>query len=409
VKSDKIEQWIKEIEERPSSAPLILQYISNRLRELTARNEELLAEVIALQSGNRVEEYEKRIAYLDYQLELLKRQVGDVRLPDTQASLDAGTLQTARADEICLLIYDAGGSVLRLEFDRGGLTHEQVLGRLSGALLSDPELPRLLPVQFQEELLFVFTSGRLAISPAAAIPAMRADVSPEEDGQRQAIYWNTVGIPNSLRPGEKLACIVPISLLSLAEWFVQVSRRGFLKKIRIAMADSILQNRYIGSGVRKPPDLSFDLLLSKNEDRLALVSWEGYLVSHDVSSLPVSLEPVVRIGTTDHMAAVLPVVPGRSVYVVTNPGKIIQLTDERFEAAETFKTRGLSLFSARRREEGVRVIGVAAVKDEDWCCVLDRSGELSVHQAGELANSGAISGISDILAFCSISRSATGG
>ncbi len=72
----KIEEWIKEVEERPTSASIILQYISNRLRDLTDRNEELLAENIALVSGKRVEEYEQRIAHLEYQLELLKRQLG---------------------------------------------------------------------------------------------------------------------------------------------------------------------------------------------------------------------------------------------------------------------------------------------------------------------------------------------
>ena len=76
VTPEKIEEWIKETIERPESAPLILQYISGRLRDLAERNEELLAENIALTSGKRVEEYERRIAHLEYQLELVKRQLG---------------------------------------------------------------------------------------------------------------------------------------------------------------------------------------------------------------------------------------------------------------------------------------------------------------------------------------------
>jgi hypothetical protein len=51
----KIEEWIQEVEERPNSAPIILQYISNRLRDLSDRNEQLLAENIALLSGKRFE------------------------------------------------------------------------------------------------------------------------------------------------------------------------------------------------------------------------------------------------------------------------------------------------------------------------------------------------------------------
>ena len=72
VDRQKIISWIKEIEQRPSSATLILNYIGNRLEELTSRNEELQAEIFALQSGNRVEEYENKIAHLQYQIDLFK-------------------------------------------------------------------------------------------------------------------------------------------------------------------------------------------------------------------------------------------------------------------------------------------------------------------------------------------------
>jgi predicted RNase H-like nuclease (RuvC/YqgF family) len=72
----KIDEWMKEAEERPESAVTIVKLIARRLRELTERNEELLAENIALQNGTRVEEYQKRIAHLEYQLDLLKRRFG---------------------------------------------------------------------------------------------------------------------------------------------------------------------------------------------------------------------------------------------------------------------------------------------------------------------------------------------
>jgi hypothetical protein len=62
INPDQIEEWIHEVEQRPSSAGLIIEYISRRLRDLTARNEELLAENISLRMGKKVEEYESRIA-----------------------------------------------------------------------------------------------------------------------------------------------------------------------------------------------------------------------------------------------------------------------------------------------------------------------------------------------------------
>ena len=82
ISPDKIDEWIHEVEERPASAELIIRYIANRLSELASRDEELAAQNIELLSGRKVEEYESRIASLEYQLDLLKRQLGgEVILP----------------------------------------------------------------------------------------------------------------------------------------------------------------------------------------------------------------------------------------------------------------------------------------------------------------------------------------
>jgi hypothetical protein len=75
--SEKIDEWIQEAETRPGSALMILKLVANRLRDLTERNEELLVENIALQNGTRVEEYHKRLAHLEFQLEMLKRRLGE--------------------------------------------------------------------------------------------------------------------------------------------------------------------------------------------------------------------------------------------------------------------------------------------------------------------------------------------
>ncbi len=74
--SQKIDEWMKEAEARPEFAVTIVKLVARRLHELTERNEELLTENIALQNGTRVDEYQKRIAHLEYQLDLLKRRFG---------------------------------------------------------------------------------------------------------------------------------------------------------------------------------------------------------------------------------------------------------------------------------------------------------------------------------------------
>lgn len=53
---------VKEAEERPQSALPILRLIAGCLRDLPERNEQLLADNIALQDGSQVKEYRQAIA-----------------------------------------------------------------------------------------------------------------------------------------------------------------------------------------------------------------------------------------------------------------------------------------------------------------------------------------------------------
>ena len=47
--TNKIDEWMKEAEERPESAVMIVRLIARRVRELTEPDKELLAKNIALQ------------------------------------------------------------------------------------------------------------------------------------------------------------------------------------------------------------------------------------------------------------------------------------------------------------------------------------------------------------------------
>src|SRR5512141_2112657 len=108
--SHKIDEWMKEAETRPESAVTIVRLVARRLNELTARNEELLTENIALQNGTRVEEYQKRIAHLEYQLDLLKRRFGADEI--SLAELPANNVE---ASTLSLLIYNAYGRIFRVD------------------------------------------------------------------------------------------------------------------------------------------------------------------------------------------------------------------------------------------------------------------------------------------------------
>ena len=159
----KIEEWMKEAEARPESAVMIVRLIARRLNELSERNEDLLTENIALQNGTRVEEYQKRIAHLEYQLDLLKRRFNGDELvltelpgPSTEATTNS------------LLIYHANGRILRMELD----TNIQALGRIVDETLQNSEQPRMLVVPSNAEVLLLFTSGRVSNYAVSSISAM---------------------------------------------------------------------------------------------------------------------------------------------------------------------------------------------------------------------------------------------
>src|SRR5215212_9933447 len=130
--SHKIDEWMKEAEARPESAVTIVRLISRRLQELTGRNEELLTENIALLNGTRVEEYQKRIAHLEYQLDLLKRRFGGEELDLAQIPI-----QTAPSATTSLLLYSTTGRIFRIELGSKLAT----LGRIADETLQHSEQP----------------------------------------------------------------------------------------------------------------------------------------------------------------------------------------------------------------------------------------------------------------------------
>jgi DNA gyrase/topoisomerase IV subunit A len=233
--------------------------------------------------------------------------------------------------------------------------------------------------------------------PAASIPAVEV-----EEGR---LSLERAAIPHEPNAGEALACLAPISRIALAECLIQTSRRGYAKKIGAGMVESILANHYIGSGVRLPADIAFDLALCSKEDRLALVSWEGYLLCLEAGGLPFAIEEAMKLGVSDHLTATLVMKPGHSLLAVTQVGKIIHRAAEGLEVG-TPKTRGQPLYSQRRREQGIRVVGAAAAKEEDWGAAIHRDGYLTLHALRDLFGSGTLSTESELLAFAAFSTPA---
>jgi DNA gyrase/topoisomerase IV subunit A len=390
ISPEKIEEWLQEIQKRPNSAPVILQFIANRLRDLTSRNEELAAENIELRLGKKVEEYENRIANLEYQIELLKRQLGG---EPALTLAEQGEMEAAS-----LILYNSQGQTLRVPIDSGELVSGRAPAAFEGGTSIDPTT-RLLVASPKEELLFVFDSGRTAALPVSALPSIEGE----------SLDWGS-GYLEEPRGDEELVAIVPVARMSLYEFCLQLSRRGCVKKIRESFFESYLGSSYIGSGIKARPDKSFDLVFAGNEDRLILASREGFLAGLPVDRMPQTIEEVFRLGPVDYLVAGF--IPGKktSLLVLTQTGKVIHREPGWLETPETLKTRGQAVFSKERREAGVRVVAAAAVDEEDWGAALDSRGRITLVQVRELLAAGSLSlEEHELVCFYSFSYSAGSG
>jgi DNA gyrase/topoisomerase IV subunit A len=370
--SQKIDEWMKEAETRPESAVTIVKLVSKRLAELTARNEELLAENIALQNGTRVEDYQKRIAHLEYQLDLLKRRFGSEAMELTELPL-----QSAVASTVSLLAYNTYGRILRLELD----TDLQSLGRIADETLQNSEQPRLLAVPSNEEVMLLFTSGRVTTCAVENISTV------EIGGEWM---WANAALPDEPRAGEWLACVMPISHLPLSEFFVQVSRRGCVKKTMTSMAQSILGNHYLGKGTLQKSDQPFDVRLTLKKDLFAFVTFEGKLLGLDVNELPYSAEDRIKLTISDYVIASFVPHPDESMLFFTQTGKVIHRESDSLELSKSPLAKGQALISPARLEQGVRFIGAASVREADRIVVLDAKGNLRLHAAETVTGSGSL-------------------
>lgn len=370
--TNKIDEWMKEAETRPESAVTIVRLVARRLNELAARNEELLAENIALQDGTRVEEYQKRIAHLEYQLDLLKRRFGADE--SMLANLPATSAETSTPN---LLVYNNYGRIFRVEI-KGDV---ETAGRIVDEALQNSEQPRLLAVPSNEEVMLLFTSGRVSTCAIDNIPAV------DPGGEWM---WNTAAFPDEPRAGEVLACLMPISHLPLSEFFMQVSRRGCVKKTMTSMAQSILGNHYIGKGTIQKSDQPFDVTLCLKKDLFAFATFEGKVLGLDVNDLSYSAEDRIKLTVSDYVIASLVPHPEESMLFVTQTGKVIQREYDNLDLSRSPLAKGQPLIPSSRLEQGIRFIGAASVRDTDRIVVLDSKGNLRIHRADALTGSGSM-------------------
>lgn len=389
INLEQIEEWIREVEERPASAALIIRYIATRLRDLSSRNEELLAENIELRTGRKIEDYESRIANMEYQLDLLRRQV--------VGELNGKAVTVPVTDTINFLTYTTKGQVLRIE----AAVAELVSGNTISVLPEPPEGTgplRILATIPTEELLFVFDSGRTETKPVAEIHDIKGT---------SKIAWEDAFVAET-RGNEELVTILPVARMTLYDCCVQVSRRGCAKKMMKAAFESHVAKSYVGTGVKGKPDKTCNLVLCGKDDLLVLASREGFLWSLDVSQLPYTIEEVMKLSATDYLVSGFGMHPDQgsgtgqkpgsnsSIFIITHNGKVIHREANWLEKSASYKSRGQAAFSPARREAGVRVAAAAPVEEHGWGAALTRERNLTVHKISNLLEAGSIASNSSL-------------
>ncbi len=382
VFNKKIDEWMKEAEERPASAVVIVKLVANRLRELTERNEELLSENIALEHGTRVDEYRKQIAHLEYQLDLLKRRFG----VDNLSSVEMPVAATTEVSTLSILIYNQRGRVFRVELSEDA----KEIGQIVGNIVGNDEPPRILAVPSNGEISLLFTSGRIETYPVSNIPTVKL-------GDKWK--WDQAALPDEPRAGESLACISSFSHLPLSDHFLQISRRGCAKKNMTSMAQSILGNHYIGKGTLQKSDQPFDLMLCHKQDIAMFVTYEGKVIALDVDDLSYAIEERIKLSATDYVIASFIAHPDSTLLCITQNGKVIQRESRSTDTSKSSTAKGQALIPPSRLEQGVRFMGAAAVQDGGKIAVLDATGRLKVLEAASMTGAGSIEADSLILSI----------
>jgi len=360
-----LEDWIREISERPESAPEIIRAIANRLIELEKTNEALRAENIELRIENKVEDYENKIANLEYQIELLSRQV--------QQQIPAPTVDGKE-----LLIFNHQNQVLRKNITGPeNLSSGKIIAHFSENSPLGENQVLLRSLDSSEEILLIFDTGHAITCPLNSLPTI-----PDDEMDWDQAYQED---PDSI---EELVNILPISRLPLYEYCVQISRRGFVKRMPAKSFNTYIAQKNIGTGIRQQPDKPFNLTLCNAEDTIVIVSKDGYLVSTTTDNLPFAIEPVINLGVNDFIVASFVIQPNESLLILTQDGKIVHRDSSWLTPASSFRTQGQSIFSRKVRERGTQVISAAPIEPGDWGVCLTGNGLIVGIDLEEALNQG---------------------
>jgi hypothetical protein len=356
----RIEDWIRQAEALPAAAPLIIRQIAGRFIELDEMNEKLRAENLALSSGEKVREYEQKLAELEFQIAVLKRQAGGAAMP-------AMSLEAAQAE---MILYNEKGQILRFGIQPANLEDAEllpvvtakaaataataaVITTLKGDWALEGRTFGLLPVAPNDTLLLIFSSGRTVSLPLDDIPPMAL-----ED-----LDWTSAFVEEP-RPMEEMVAVMPITRLA---WFglgAQISRFGYGKRVAQNYLKTFMTNASVGRGTKFDFDRLFRLVLCNEDDLFVMASKLGNFQAQAALTLPLTLDEVIRFKAGDYLVAAFTLGAEQNVVVVTQDGYAAIQKPGWMQPEDATGRKNRVIVD--KRPEGWSLSGAAPASAGDW-------------------------------------------
>ncbi|MEM5774734.1 MAG: hypothetical protein AAGU05_06990 [Anaerolineaceae bacterium] len=352
IKPGKIKEWIEEIEQRPLAAPFIVRTLSARVIELDKINEELRVENLNLQSGKKIQEYERRIAELEYQIELLKRQI------------NTGELSVTPVEQPSLLIYDSLGKVLVSDFSPAHLVAGHVFASIRHFEAPALDDIHLLTANAADELLYLFDSGRIRTQRTGELIHTPAD----------ALDWGQAG-QIEMRSGERLIAIVPITEVPMLDGILQVSRKGYARFINQDYFSSFLSEKNIGRGIRAASDALFTLTPCRQDDVYVLATRAGYVSARQAGKLSITLQETIKFDMQDYLVGAFTIQPDQQLLIAAQNGEVYVQKNPWVDPADADGAKR-RLLLAGARAGGVSLVGAAALSPGGWHFRLTADGRV---------------------------------
>ncbi len=358
----KINEWIRQVEAAPVVAPILIRQITDRLLELDHENEDLRAKNLELSTGNKVRQFEKKIAELEFQLDLLKRQStgGDFQVAHTSRSL---------------LVYNDRGQLLRLQLEETELVQGQTFAHIEGTPDLQSYSSGLLAVNDYDQLLLIFSTGRTSILSIEELPP----------GMPDTLDW-AGAYQIELRSLEELIWILPVTRMHAYDYCVQVSRFGYARKISNQYLNTFIANNNIGKGVKFNFDRILNLVFCNDNQLLVLVSKAGNCLGIDTRALSVTLDEIMRFKVNDYIAAASIFAPGEMLIGITQNGRVYFQNQSWISSGKNGEQKVRRLFPAKKEAE--IVAGAVTANSADWLLVLNDAGCLSAFKPGNFIRQG---------------------